>query len=297
MDPLEPSSAPMPGDDEPERATQAVLGDIERSGVLPAHVSALEAADTVLCALEMRLPRSEAEAVEHDMPPMLAMLISRCVVHRTDKPEIAFDQPAFLRLVASTLRVSMVDAELVIRAVFLAVQKYLPRDEVLAVRRRLPGDLKELWFPPNPADLGRTEPRPPADVVARPVEEPTESILREIEQSGVLPERFSPTLALGAVLCTLSFELTGHEAQELADTSRTFRALLGPCASHRGERPEVMEAPTFIRKLAEHLELDDPQAERIARAVFAAVRGRLPGDEIEQIDNRIPRSVRDLWIL
>ena len=77
MDQLEPTTL---AEDERERATQTLFRDIDRSGALPEHVTALEAADVVLCALEMRLPRSEAEAVERDLPPMLGMLISRCVV-------------------------------------------------------------------------------------------------------------------------------------------------------------------------------------------------------------------------
>ncbi|NVB79720.1 MAG: DUF2267 domain-containing protein [Kofleriaceae bacterium] len=294
MDQLEPSVAKR-ADAEPERATQLLLADIERSGVLPEDVPALEAADAVLCALEMRLPRSQAEEVEHDAPPTLRMFLSRCVVHRTGKPEIEFDETAFLRLVASALSITYVAAERVTRAVFDSLQKLMPQNEVLEVRRRLPSDLRALWYPRDPSELAPPPPPPRADVIARPVEEPTESILREIEQSGVLTEGLSATLALGAVLCSLSFELTGHEAQELADRSRTLRNVLGACVTHRGERPEVMKRPTFLRQVADHLGIDESRADPITRTVFAAVRGRLPPDEIQQIDNRIPRSVRPLW--
>ncbi|MGN6104797.1 MAG: DUF2267 domain-containing protein, partial [Kofleriaceae bacterium] len=156
-----------------------------------------------------------------------------------------------------------------------------------------------LWYPPSLSGLEPFETPPPegADVFARgrPFEEPTESILREIEQSRVLPEGLAATEALQAVLCTLSLELTGHEAQELANTSRTLQRLLGPCVRHRGERPQVMRRPEFLHQLAEHLGGDERGAERIARTVFAALRGRLPPDEVRQIDDRVPRSVRTLW--
>jgi len=290
MDRLEPSVA----DDEHERAIQSLFHDLEGSGALPAQVPAYQATYTVLCALEMRLPRRQAEKVARDVPPTLRTLISRCTTHRTHRPEISFDESAFLRLVASTLQISAGEAERLTRAVFAAVQKLMPQDEILDVRHKLPLELDALWYPEpfEPAPESATAP-----VGGRPVEEPTESFLREIEQSGVLPEEMRPIEALQAVLCSLSQELTGHEAQELADTSRTLHRLLGPCVEHRGERPHVMQRPTFVHQLAEHLGVDEPQAERIARTVFATVRGRLPADEVRAIDGRIPRSVRELWTL
>ena len=291
MDRLEPSVAPPPTDDAREPAIQSVFGDIERSGVLPAHVPAFEAAYTVLCALEMRLPRLQAEKVAHDVPPSLRQLISGCVIHETHRPEISFDESAFLRLIASALKISHKEAEQVTRAVFVAVQKLMPEDEILDVRRKLPLELNALWYPepfePPPTRTGEAK--------GRPFEEPTESIVREMQQSAVLPEGLAATEALQAVLCTHSLELTGHEAQELADTSRTLHRLLGPCVSHRDERPDAMHRPTFLHRLAEHLEVDERAAERIARTVFAALRGRLPPDEVHKIDGRLPRSVRALW--
>ena len=299
MDRLEPSVEPTPATDEQDAATQSVFRDIERSGALPADVPALEAAYTVLCALEMRLPRRPAEQVAHDIPPTLRMLISRCVSHETARPEISFDEPAFLRLVASALHISVADAERVTRAVFVAVQKLLPEGEILALRRRLPSGLDDLWHPVGPASAEAFEPasREGGDVFpgGRPAEEPIETMLRDIEHSGVLPDKLSAPEALQAALCTLSLELTAHEAQEIADTSRTLHRLLGPCVQHRAERPQVMYRPTFLHQLAEHLGVDERRAEQIARTVFAAVRGRLPPDEIHKIDGRMPRNVRDVW--
>lgn len=292
MEHPEPSVEPTPVDDEQDRDLQDLFGDIERSGVLPAHVPSYQAADAVLCALEMRLPRTQANEIVCDVPPTLSLLVRRCVIHQTDRPELSFDKPAFLRLIASALQISVAEAQRVTRAVFVAVQKRLPEDEILEVRRRLPRELNALWLdqePPPPEDTG-------AVAGGWPVEEPTETILREIEQSGVLPKGRSATEALQAVLCTLSLELTGHEAQELAASSRTLHRLLGPCVSHRGERPEVMRRQTFLHRLAEHLGVDEEWAEQVARTVFAAVRGRLPPGAIARIDGRLPSSVRLLWI-
>ncbi|MBX3157074.1 MAG: DUF2267 domain-containing protein [Deltaproteobacteria bacterium] len=295
MDRLEPDAAPAPSGDERERIVQDLYRDIERSGVLPEKVAAFEAADAVLCALEMRLPRAEAEEVAHELPQALQLLIGRCVIHRTDRPEISFGQLAFLRLVASALGISVEQGERVTRAVFAAVQKLLAEDEVLDVRARLPRELAALWYP-----LGQTgvepfeEPPPePAETAARPVEEPAERILRELETSGVLPAGLSAVDATQAVLCTLSLELTEHEAQALAAFSTTFQHLLAPCGRHRGARQ--VHQPPFLERLVDHLGVDRRRAEQIARTVLAALRGRLAPEELHRIDSEIPRAVRRLW--
>ncbi len=278
-------------------ATRRLLEDIERSGTLPAHVSALDATEVVLCTLEVRLPRARAQRIVHDIPPTLAALISSCVLRQSDPRKTTLDEGGLVRDVAVTLRMSLDRAEQLARAVFCAVQKLMPPQEILAVRARLAPRVRDLWYP-----LGVEEPiaaTPPerayAMEIGRPTEEPTESVLREIDQSGTLPLELSAAEVLQAVLCTLSLELTAHEARELANASRSLRGLLMPCVNHRGERPEVTREPVFLHVLAEHLGIDEGRAGRIARTVFAALRGRLPPDAIQMIDNRIPRSVRALW--
>ncbi len=299
MDHLEPSIVPTPADEDREREVLFMFRDIDRSGVLPADVTSFDAADAVLCALAMRLSRAEAEDVASFAPPSLRRIISRCVIHDEDRPEISLDMMGFLRLVAAHLRVLTEDAERISRAVFTAVQKLMPEDEVLDVRAQLPAELDALWYPfgatgraPFEADI----PEPPeVRRGTRPLEEPTETFLRELEQSGVLPATIPALDALQGVLCTLSLELTGTEANDLAGTSRTMQALLEPCVRHRGERPQPMTRPAFLQQVADHLGTDESTADRIARTVFASVRGRLPPDEIQKIDGRIPRSVRALW--
>ncbi|MBA3540345.1 MAG: DUF2267 domain-containing protein, partial [Deltaproteobacteria bacterium] len=180
-----------------------------------------------------------------------------------------------------------------------AVQQLMPEDEIWDVRNRLPRELDTLWYPYNQANRQPFEPPPPLEpeqLEDRPVEEPTESILHEIELSGVLPIGVSATEAAEAVLCTLSQELTGGEAQDLADRSPlTLRGLLTRCARHHGERPQTLDEVTFLGQVAAHLEIEGPTAERITRTVFSALRGRLPPAEVSKLDNRIPRSMRRLW--
>lgn len=299
MEHQEVSVEPTPDEDERERAVQNMFRAIERSGTLPPGIAAFDAADTILCALEMRLPRADAQDLVDVVPPTLGRILSRCIVHRTAQPEISLDELGFLRLIATELKILVEEAQRLTRAVFEAVQQLVPEDEIWDVRNRLPRGLDTLWYPYNQSNREPFEPPPPEpeDREARPVEEPTETILHEIELSGVLPIGISAVDAVRSVLCTLSIELTGGENEELAGlVPRTLRELLTRCPRHLGERPETFDEASFVRRIAHHLGIDRRTAERITRTVFGALRGRLPPDEVPKIENRIPRSVRRLWM-
>lgn len=301
MEPQEPGVEPTPIETERDTEVEEMFRDIELSGVLPEGIAAFDAADTVLCVLAMRLPRPDAQDLVEVVPPTLQRIISRCVTHEDDLPVVSFDQLAFLRAVATRLQILVEDAERVSRAVFAAVQKLMPEDEIWDVRNRLPRELDALWYPFSQSGLAAFEATSGAareDVLAgvRPLEEPTETILRELEQSGVLPAGTSSISAVRAVLCTLAMELTGAEARELADLApRTLHRLLDRCVKHRAERPQAFDQATFVARVADHLEVEVAAAKRISRAVFAALRARMPADEVARIDNRLPRSVRLLW--
>lgn len=299
MERQEPVSERTPSEDDGDRDVQHMLREIERGGALPEGVPGFDAADAVLCALAMRLPRADADDLADVVPPTLRRIMSRCVVHEGDLPEVSVDLPSFLRLIATRLRIRVEDAMRVSRAVFAAVQALMPEDEIWDVRNRLPRDLDALWYPYTQS--GRAAFEPPTEARAsagggRPFEEPTETIVRELEQSGVLPRGGSPTEAIGAVLCTLAMELAGGEAEELAEVlPRTLRGMLDRCPHHRGRRPEFYEEDAFVGHVAEHLEVDAVTADRICRTVFAAMRARIPGAEDERIVGQLPRGVRSLW--
>lgn len=132
--------------------------------------------------------------------------------------------------------------------------------------------------------------------VPRPAEEPTETFFRELEQSGNLPEGITAAHAMSAVLCALTRRLSGAVAHELVDSAPpTLRALLDRCVRGRGERPEIIDRPTFLHYVADDLGVDEKVAEQVARAVFATLRARLPPEEIAHIDAQLPRGLLKLW--
>jgi uncharacterized protein (DUF2267 family) len=272
--------------------TEKFFRDIEQSGALPDGVSAIDAVAAVLCTLTMRLSGGEARDFAGAVPRKLRRILNRCAIHREEQPE-KFDRRTFLRYVGGHLEVGPAAAERLSRVVFAAVRTLLPEDEILDVESQLPRDLVELWNPiPTPKPFDPT----PTTRERRPVEEPSESIFRELERSGVLPDGIAAITAVGAVLCTLEMQLTRGEARELAELAPpTLRTLLDRCPRHVGERPATWDRATFLRYVGDHLGLEGEATKQLTRAVFAAVRARIPPAEIKHVDSRLPRDLLDLW--
>jgi uncharacterized protein (DUF2267 family) len=124
----------------------------------------------------------------------------------------------------------------------------------------------------------------------------TSEVGAEVEQLGVLPPGLYGTDAASAVLCVLAQRLSGGEARDLVTALlEGLRARVNVCASHRGERGEVFDRDEFLRRVAAHLKVTVLQAEEIARAVFAAVRRRLPAKEVHDVASQLPRELEELW--
>jgi uncharacterized protein (DUF2267 family) len=237
----------------------------------------------------MRLSGGEAVDLAESLPARLQTLLTRCPRHRQENPE-AFDREEFLHHVARHLDIGFAASIDISRAVFAAVRRLLPDEEIFDVESQLPRDLVELWTP-----FGVPVPDAPARAV-RPVEEPTETIFREVDESGTLPSGTSAREAVGAVVCALAKQLTGGEVRQLSDVSPpTLRALIGRCEGHRDEQPATFDPATFHQYVADHLGIEPEKAHRITRAVFAALRPRIPPAELAQIDNRLRRDLLDLW--
>lgn len=128
------------------------------------------------------------------------------------------------------------------------------------------------------------------------VEEPTQKFFRDIEQSATLPEGVDAERAASAVLCTLMMRVTGGEAREFVESmppplSRRLRR----CIDHRDEQPRKFDRAEFLSFVADHLGVEIDQAERISRAVFAAVREDLPQREVDDVETQLPRDLAELW--
>jgi uncharacterized protein (DUF2267 family) len=118
--------------------------EIARSGLLPLHASAYDAASAVLCTLSQRVTGGEAREFVSCLSPSVQALLAPCVLHR-DEPAQDFDRAGYLSMVADHLRCSLEEAEQISREVFTALQGFMPEAEIEALERELPPDLRPLW--------------------------------------------------------------------------------------------------------------------------------------------------------
>jgi osmotically-inducible protein OsmY/uncharacterized protein (DUF2267 family) len=121
-------------------------------------------------------------------------------------------------------------------------------------------------------------------------------VLDRIEGSGVLPPDVGPDDAARAVLCAVSQRMSRDEAYALAGTlPGELSRLLHPCVRHRHDAPDAVDGAEFLRRIADHLLVTPEQAELIARAVFAALKHRVPLGDIQEVATRLPGDLKELW--
>ena len=90
--------------------------------------------------------------------------------------------------------------------------------------------------------------------------------------------------------------LSRGQARDLLETlPEGLRPHVHACARHRGERGQAFDYDEFLRRVAAHLDVNGPEAEEIARTVFAAVRRTLPVKEREDVASQLPRDLEQLW--
>jgi uncharacterized protein (DUF2267 family) len=128
---------------EPELLRQ-LLGDIERSVALPARVSARAAFASVMCLFAERLSGGEARHLLLGLPRTVRPLVARCLVDRRER-SLTFDSAELTAHVAADLGLGLEEAGSIIAAVFAAVGRILPHEELEHVASQLPEDLRSLW--------------------------------------------------------------------------------------------------------------------------------------------------------
>jgi osmotically-inducible protein OsmY/uncharacterized protein (DUF2267 family) len=117
--------------------------------------------------------------------------------------------------------------------------------------------------------------------------------LDAIDGSGLLPSDVAADDAARAVLCALALRMTRAQAQEFAgrlpgELGRVFH----PCARHRRMATEPIDRDAFLHHVAEHVLVTPEEAALVARAVFAALRHRVPAADVA---NKLPRDLEELW--
>jgi uncharacterized protein (DUF2267 family) len=122
---------------------KAFLRELSAAGGLDEQ-QAERAATSVLCALEMRLIRGEADDLEAQLPRRLQDLLHRCERHEGLPPD-KFGARELVDLVSADLDVGGHEAERAIRAVLDTVGRHVSPGEVAEVFLQLPPDLRSFW--------------------------------------------------------------------------------------------------------------------------------------------------------
>lgn len=118
----------------------------EVASQLPAGMDAQRAIAVVMCTLSARLPLGEARHLIESLPEDVRDVLEPCLQNRRETPDLLMDRAMFFAHVAASLQTGNVEP--VIRAVFHAVQHFLPHDVVHHVHTQLPRDLQRLWANP-----------------------------------------------------------------------------------------------------------------------------------------------------
>jgi len=121
-----------------------------------------------------------------------------------------------------------------------------------------------------------------------------EELLRHVIQGGVEPA-FAEQAALG-VLCSLERRLFGLAPSHLeARLPFRMKALLAWCTEHRAKLPQAFGKDTFIKMVSAHLGVPQFEAERLSRAVLAAVKAQISPEDADDVAAQLPPDLAELW--
>jgi uncharacterized protein (DUF2267 family)/quercetin dioxygenase-like cupin family protein len=273
------------GDGERE-VRDRVVGRVEEHAALPAQLTGMAVIPVVVGVLLDRLTPGEAHELLEALPPSLRALFERRRERRAARLAARIDRAELVDRVARHLGVTPAHAELVSVAVFVALREELPPKLVDNVAHQLPRDLQDLWLAPAPSGA-------PKHV---PTTDDARQILDVIQRDAELPPGTSAENAFSAVMCALCDRISGGEARDLLlGLPESVRPLLERCVVHRGEPSAVFDRDQLLQRIAAHLGTEPSTAERITRAVFAAVRRVLPEKEILDVASQLPAELVDLW--
>lgn len=118
----------------------------------------------------------------------------------------------------------------------------------------------------------------------------------DIERGGQMPASVNARDAVVTVLCILSRRLSRGEAMDFARSlPQELAEMMRPCVERRRERPEIFDRDAFDHLVALHLEVPLDDAQRAARAVFAAVHRHFHTHELDEVAGQLPKDLARIW--
>lgn len=116
-----------------------------------------------------------------------------------------------------------------------------------------------------------------------------------LKTQGILPLWIPATEAVSTVMCTLIQTLAEETARDLfLALPEYIRFLLRNC-DMPGKRPHFVDLEEFTCQVAGALKLTPEDVEKIARAVFSAVKRHLSEKEVYELTSQVPGDLKVLW--
>jgi uncharacterized protein (DUF2267 family) len=227
-----------------------------------------------LRTLAERITLGEAEEIAAFLPSEL-----RGDLMSAPEPAEPYGVDEFVRRVAGREHVDRDTAESHVRAVLAALRQAVAPAELTDVAAQLSGEFAPLL---DAAPVGRQ---------AKPPQHPVIHRVADLAGLDVPTARRS----VDAVLETLAVRVSEGEVEDLITR-------LGPdlkAALERGlwesRKATRMSLDEFLDRVGEHLGIDHDEAERIARAVFAALGEVVSSKEIRDVESELPKEYAPLF--
>jgi uncharacterized protein (DUF2267 family) len=227
------------------------------------------AARAVLQTLAERISAGQARDLVEWLPPQLAPWL-----HTVTGPE-PFDVDEFLRRVAAREGVDVKTAERDAKAVFYALGRLAPKNEIDDLAAELPQDFAALvaeaegqFFTVMPAE---------------------EFLGRVAERAGLDANR--ARLATDAVLETLAERIAAGEVDDLiAVLPLELHPPLRRGRQEGGENARRMSLEQFVSRVAKREAVSPDEAREHARAVFETLREAIPHKEFLDVTAQLPHE-------
>jgi uncharacterized protein (DUF2267 family) len=217
------------------------------------------AAGAVLETLAERLTPGEVTQLLEQLPMEVAVWFHRVPGRAVQR----YDVDEFLRRVAQREGTDVATAESHARAVFAALREVVSGDEIQDVLADLPEDFRA--------------------IVLNEAVTPAEEFVSEVARQSAVEET-EASRAVEAVLETLGERLPGGEVHDLIGRLpvQLHEPLKRGAARNNGDAMR-MSAEAFVARVAERAGVGDEAARRYVRAVMAALRGAIGGEEFSDV--------------
>lgn len=263
------------------------LAAIEDDAVLPSFVHANDAAVATTRALLDRLTPGQAHILVTSLPHEVRGLLENTALGREERPTLTGGRAELFDRVGNELGVAPASAELIVSAVFRALQQLLPRDVIAHTAQQLPHDLRHLWLSPLP--IATEDITGDLDLLRQ--------VLDDIERSGALPVRIGAREAFSSVMCLFEQRLSGGDARDLLlGLPRALRPFVERCMLERREEPTTFGLEELSANVAADLGVELVEADAIVAAVIAAVTRALPEEELARVASQLPDDLRAVWL-